>query len=47
MGDLFLWRVKFSKIGKCDFMFIREMRVLTFELKFEFESAFDIHAQDF
>ena len=27
-GGFFLWRVEFFKIGKCDFTFIREMRVL-------------------
>jgi hypothetical protein len=26
-GGFFLWRVKFFKIGKRDFTFIREMRV--------------------
>ena len=26
-GGFFLWRVEFFKIGKCDFTFIREMRV--------------------
>ena len=26
-GGFFLWRVEFLKIGKRDFMFIREMRV--------------------
>ena len=28
--DFFLWRVEFFKIGKRDFMFIREMRVPTY-----------------
>ena len=27
-GGILLWRVEFSKIGKRDFRFIREMRVL-------------------
>ena len=28
-GGFFLWRVEFNKIGKRDFTFIREMRVVT------------------
>ena len=28
-GDFFLWRGEFFKIGKRDFTFIREMRVVT------------------
>ena len=27
-GGFFLWRVEFFKIGKLDFTFIREMRVV-------------------
>ena len=29
-GGFFLWRVEFFKIGKRDFTFIREMRVVVF-----------------
>ena len=30
-GGFFLWRMEFFKVGKCDFTFIREMRVATFK----------------